>query len=104
MNRPEERRVETGTIDTGTPVHHDALMRTTIDLPDNLHRIATGLARHTGRSLSQAVAELIERGLELRPADALASAYSVHSGTGLPVARSARIITADDVRSMEDEV
>ena len=78
-------------------------MRTTIDLPDNLHRIATGIARHTGRSLSQAVADLIQRGLESRPASAGDAAYSVHSGTGLPVVRSGRSITADDVRSMEDE-
>ena len=84
-------------------LNHDAVMRTTIDLPDNLHRIAAGYARHTGRSLSQAVAALIERGLEARPVDALSPGYSVNAATGLPVARSARAITADDVRSMEDE-
>lgn len=43
-------------------------MRTTIDLPEELHRIATGLARHTGRSLSQTVVKLMERGLEQRSA------------------------------------
>ena len=104
MSHLSEQRVGIGAIDISVCLNHDALMRTTIDLPDNLHRIAAGLARHTGRSLSQAVAELIQRGLESRPADPLAPAYSVHAGTGLPVARSGRAITADDVRSMEDEV
>lgn len=89
-------------IDTNVQLNHDAAMRTTIDIPDNLHRIATGLARHTGRSLSQAVAELIQRGLEPRPSDTGAAAFVLHSGTGLPVARSGRAITADDVRSVED--
>lgn len=76
-------------------------MRTTIDLPENLHRIAVGLARHTGRNLSQAVAELMQRGLEARPPGADVS-YVLHPDTGLPVARSHRTITADDVQSMED--
>lgn len=79
------------------------MMRTTIDLPDNLHCIAAGYARHTGRSLSHAVTTLIERGLNARPVDALSPGYSVNAATGLPVARSARAITADNVRSMEDE-
>ena len=89
-------------VDIYVQPNHDATMRTTIDIPDNLHRIAMGLARHTGRSLSQAVTELIQRGLEPRPASAGAAAFSLHAGTGLPVARSVRAITADDVRSVED--
>ena len=32
-------------------MYHDANMRTTIDLPEDLHRIATSLARHTRRSM-----------------------------------------------------
>lgn len=95
--------IDPGAVDITVHSHHDAVMRTTIDLPDNLHRIAAGYARHTGRSLSQAVAALIERGLEARPVDALSPGYSIDAKTGLPVARSARAITADDVRSMEDE-
>ena len=95
---------ERACIDTKVRQHQNALMRTTIDLPDNLHRIALGLARHTGRSLSQAVADLIQRGLESRPANAGAPGYSVHPATGLPVVRSERSITADDVRATEDGV
>ncbi len=77
-------------------------MRTTVDIPDNLHRIALGLARHTGRSLSQAVAELIQRGLDARPSEFNAEPISVHAVTGLPVARSKRPISADDVKAIED--
>lgn len=77
-------------------------MRTTVDIPENLHRIASGLARHTGRSLSQAVAELMQRGLDAQPVDAAAAVLSRHPETGLPVARSKRPITADDVKAIED--
>lgn len=80
-------------------------MRTTIDLPDDLHRIATSLAHHTGRSLGQTVAELMRRGLAAdagRVADAPA-AYVVHPQTGLPVVASQQPITSDDVKALDDE-
>jgi hypothetical protein len=37
-------------------------MRTTVDIPEPLHRIAVSLAQHTGRSFSQTVVALMERG------------------------------------------
>lgn len=77
-------------------------MRTTVDLPEHLHRIASGLARHTGRSLSQAVAELIQRGLDARPAEFGGETISMHAVTGLPVVRSKRPISADDVKAIDD--
>jgi len=82
-------------------VHHDALMRTTVDLPDNLHHIALGLARHTGRSLSQAVVELMQLGLATHPSDVALEQFMIDDGTGLPVARSQRLSTADDVTAVE---
>ena len=48
--------------------HHDAMLRTTLDLPDDLHCIAASLARHNKRSLGQIVAELLRLGLEARAA------------------------------------
>jgi hypothetical protein len=50
------------------PVHHGATMqgwvvRTTIDLPDDLHKQALAIARDTQRTLSETVADLIRRGL-----------------------------------------
>ncbi len=89
-------------IDTVGSFHHDALMRTTVDLPDNLHRIALGLARHTGRSLSQAVAEMMQRGLSAQPSEVTQQPFTINEATGLPVARSRRLITADDVMAVED--
>jgi hypothetical protein len=38
---------------------HDGEMRTTIDLPDDLHRQAMSIARDTSRSLSETVADLM---------------------------------------------
>lgn len=91
--------------------HHDALMRTTVDLPDDLHRIATSLARHNGRSLGQVVAELMRRGLEAPAAGASgdrvgepAAVYVISPITGLPVVLGAsRPITDEDVKALEDE-
>ncbi len=80
-------------------------MRTTIDLPDDLHRIAPGLARHGNRSLGQTVAELMRRGLAAgatRVADA-AAAYALDPATGLPVMRSQQPIIDDEVRALNEE-
>jgi predicted transcriptional regulator len=74
-------------------------MRTTIDLPDDLHAQATALARDTHRSLSETVAGLIRRGLSSgEPADVAQS-----DRTGLPVAHLGRLITTEDVRRLEDD-
>ena len=80
-------------------------MRTTVDLPPDLHQIATGLARDTGRSLSQTIVLLLRRGLEAgsRVAEPGAPAYVVDATTGLPQVRSARPVTSEDVRALEDE-
>lgn len=80
-------------------------MRTTLDLPDDLHRIALSLARHSGRSLGQTVGELMRRGLDApatRVADA-AAVYTLDSGTGLPVVRSRQPITDEDVRALDED-
>jgi predicted transcriptional regulator len=74
-------------------------VRTTIDLPDDLHRRAQAIARDTSRSFSATVADLIRRGLgETRPAE-----VSRSQRTGLPVVRLGTIITSEDVRALEDD-
>lgn len=78
-------------------------MRTTIDLPESLHNIATGLARHTGRTLSQAVADLMQRGLDARSNQAAQTNFNVHPETGLPVVQSRQAITPHDVAVLDDE-
>ena len=83
-------------------------MRTTLDLPDDLHRIATSLARHNKRSLGQIVAELMRRGLEAptAPVNRVAEpqpAYTISPVTGLAVVSSPHPITDEDVKALDDE-
>lgn len=75
------------------------VMRTTIDLPDDLHRIASAIARDEGVTLSEAVSRLIRRGLF----DGAPGVSSPDAETGLVFVRVGRPITSDDVRALEDE-
>jgi hypothetical protein len=75
-------------------------VRTTIDLPDDLHRITMSLARDTAQTLSQTVAALLRRALE-RPEPV--ECY-IDSRTGFPVMRlGGTPITVEDVRALDDE-
>lgn len=83
-------------------------MRTTIDLPTDLHRVVTSVATHNRKSMNQTVADLIRRGLAVGLAGSKAAAdagseLQISARTGLPVIRSARPVTAEDVRALEDE-
>jgi len=78
-------------------------MRTTIDLPDDLHRIASAIAHDTGRSLSQTVADLLRRGLTSGVAESASPPYRIDPDTSLPIVRSRRTITAEDVRALDDD-
>lgn len=71
-------------------------MRTTIDLPADLHQLARQLAHQTGRSMSDVIAELIRQGLR-RPEAVITGAR------GLPQLTVGRPVTAEDVRSLDDE-
>ena len=74
-------------------------MRTTIDLPEDLHRIATAIARDQGTTLSEAAAQLLRRAI-----DASGSAsVTTSERTGLRVLQLGRPITSEDVRSLDDE-
>jgi len=70
-------------------------VRTTIDLPDDLHRIASSIARDTSRSLSETVADLLRRALTAEPIAEIRR----HPVTGFPTMRLGRPITTEDVRS-----
>ncbi len=74
-------------------------MRTTIDLPDDLHAQAVAIARDTHQSLSQTVSGLIRRGL----GSGEQSEITTSVRTGLPVAHLGRTITSEDVRRLEDD-
>ncbi|MGE2689118.1 antitoxin [Mycolicibacterium pulveris] len=74
-------------------------MRTTIDLPPDLHQQALAIARDTRRTLSETVADLMRRGLRASSSSAL----SVDPRTGLPLVSVGTVVTSEDVRSLEDE-
>jgi hypothetical protein len=80
-------------------------MRTTIDLPEDLHRIAISIARDRSQTLSETVAAIMRRGLANSsggPDDdeglhrSPVTGLLVMQGNGTP-------ITIDDVRSLDDE-
>jgi hypothetical protein len=74
-------------------------MRTTVDLPPDLHAQAIAIARDTHRSLSETVAFLMRRGL----GESRAGGLTHSAATGLPVVRLGRIISTEDVRALEDD-
>lgn len=78
---------------------YDATVRTTIDLPDDLYRVAQSIAHDTSRSLSATVADLMRRGL----AETGPQALTRSERTGLPLVRLGTVITSEDVRALDDE-
>ena len=72
-------------------------MRTTIDLPADIHELARQLAHDRRRSMSDVIAELIRLGL------AQDKQPLFRSKRGMPQVSVGRSITADDVRSLDDE-
>jgi hypothetical protein len=73
-------------------------VRTTIDIPPELHIQAVSIARDRRQSLSQTVVELMRRGLG---AHSGAKVYT-DPASGRVLLEVARRITADDVRALED--
>jgi hypothetical protein len=74
-------------------------VRTTIDLPDDLHKQALAIARDKSRTLSETVADLMRRGLSQGDAGQI----SRSAVTGLPVVHLGTVITTEDVRALDDE-
>lgn len=73
-------------------------MRTTVDLPDDLHAVARQLAHESGRSMSDVIADLVRRGLGSGSVPPVAT-----SRRGMPVISIGRVVTAEYVRSLDDE-
>jgi predicted transcriptional regulator len=73
-------------------------MRTTIDLPEDLHRIARSIAHDRKVSLSRAVADLLRQALDAGP-----HPVDREIVNGLPVIRLGRPVTSEDVRALEDD-
>jgi predicted transcriptional regulator len=76
-------------------------MRTTIDLPADLHRTAKALARDQGRSFSETVVLLLRRALG-QGSDA--EVQTRNAATGLPSIRLGTTVTSEDVRALDDEL
>lgn len=72
-------------------------MRTTIDLPDDLHRAASAIACERHESLSATVTDLIRRGLAA-PQGVIAERRG-----GFPIIRVGRPVIAEDVRALDDD-
>lgn len=73
-------------------------MRTTVDLPDDLHELARQLAHQQRRSMSEVIADLIRSGL-----GAPNERAATPSRRGVPVVSVGRPITDEDVRSLDDD-
>jgi hypothetical protein len=84
-------------------LHQDALMRTTIDLPDDLHRILLSLGNHSKRTMSETATELLRRALFVEPNPSTTRPFTIDKKTGLPLVHGRRTITADDVKAIDDE-
>lgn len=77
-------------------------MRTTIELPDDLHRAALQMARDRHQTLSRTVADLVRTAMIAGPAGA-AAGFTVDPETGMPLVTLARPIDAEDVARAQDE-
>jgi hypothetical protein len=84
----------------GVLLHHDEAVRTTIDLPEDLHRLTTAIARDAGTTLSETVTRLLRTAL----ATPGPSRVTTSPVTGLPVISLGRgPVTSEDVRALDDE-
>ncbi len=70
-----------------------------MDLPEDVHAVAVAIARDAGTSLSDVVTRLLRAGLGT-PGPVQ---VSVSPRTGLTVGLFGRVMTSEDVRSLDDD-
>lgn len=75
-------------------------MRTTVTIDSDIYKVVKNLSRQNGVSISATFQTLLERGLQMSNAGNVKS--KVDSRTGFPVLKSSRVITDDDVATLED--
>lgn len=79
----------------------DVDVRTTVNLPDDLHQQIHAISRDTHRAFSATIADLL-RAASLGQGDN-AGAVSQSAKTSLPVVTIGTVITSEEVRSLDDE-
>ena len=79
-------------------------MRTTVDLPQDLHRVLQALATSSRKSFSQTAVELLQRGLQVGAGASVPAALGPARSavTGLPLVAMPRPVTPEDVRALDD--
>lgn len=78
-------------------------MRTTLDIPEREHALFTSLAREQRTSFSKLVVQLALRGLKAPAVEEQKADYEIDPETGLPVFRSGRSVTLEDIKVLEDQ-
>ena len=76
-------------------------MRTTIDLPEDVHQNALAIARARRQTLSRTVTELLRTAMTPRPTSSVLPVV-VDAETGLPLIDIGHPITTDDVARLDD--
>ncbi|HMA47315.1 MAG TPA: antitoxin [Frankiaceae bacterium] len=74
-------------------------MRTTVDLPDDVHELIRSLAHDRRQTFSQALTDLIRRSTS----EAAEPVLRVNQISGLRTVHLGATTTTEDVRSLEDE-
>lgn len=77
---------------------YDAVVRTTLDIPDEAYHLAKAIARDQNRSLGSVVGDLI-----LKSAKGANDASIVMSDYGFPTFRCTRPVTTRDVEALDDD-
>lgn len=77
---------------------YDAIVRTTLDIPDEPYYLAKAIARDRNSSLGRVVGDLI-----LQAARGEKGAGIEMSDYGFPTFRCTRPVTTEDVKALEDE-
>lgn len=74
------------------------MMRTTIDLPDDLHALLSAVAHDRRQTLSQTTASLLRGVLASKGPPGI----EIEPRSGLPVVSVGHVVTSEDVRSLDD--
>ena len=75
-------------------------MRTTIELPPDLHALTRELAHQQNTTMSQVITECVRNALGIASGDV---PHLEATSSGWPIVKLGRPVTAEDVRSLEDE-